>query len=164
MLLYYATVPCVSIKGYYTQIPMGWVRSQHVRLMQRGRATQLSDCDVWEVIPWCLPLYYSTHTDTPKRPHAALSDMNPPDLSAPANRIVAPGMTAEPLSLSWLLSVETHHMYTKHTTHTCHYISATTAVQHQHQHQLPRATWIYLFVSLLASQLNRTRRSGGLVT
>lgn len=48
----------------------------------------------------------------------------------------------------------------KHTTHTCHYISATTAVQHQ----LPPAPWIYLSVSLLASQLDRTRCSDGLVT
>lgn len=48
-------------------------------------------------------MYHSTHTD-----YTALLDMNPPDLSAPANRIVAPEMTAEPLSLSWLLSAETH--------------------------------------------------------
>lgn len=155
LLIHYATHPCVSMKGYYTQIPVGWVRSQHVTLMWRERATWLSDCDVWEVIPWRPPLYYNAHTDTQARPHTALSDMNLHDLSAPANRIVAPGMTAEPLSLSWLLSVETH-------TRTQTHISATTAGQHQHQ--LPLAPWIYLSVSLLARRLDRTRRSDGLVT
>ncbi len=157
LLLHYATHPSVSMKCYYTQIPVGWVRSQHVMLMWRSRATWLSDCDVWEVIPWHPLLYYSTHTDTQKRPHAALLDMNPHDLSAPANRIVAPRMTAEPLSLSWLLSVGTHASTQTH-------ISATTAVQHQHQHQLPLAPRIYLSVSLLARQLDHTRRSDGLVT
>lgn len=132
------------MKGYYTQIPVGWVRSQHVVLMWRGRATRLTDCDVWEVIPWRPLLYYSAHMDTQKHPqkhpHTALSDMNPCDLSAPTNRIGAPGMTAEPLSLSWLLSVETH-------TCTQTHISVTTAMQHQHQHQLPLAPRIYLSVS-----------------
>lgn len=47
--------------------------------------------------------------------------MNPHDMSAPANRIVAPGMTAEPLSLSWLLSVETHTC-----TQTCIHCGATS--------------------------------------
>lgn len=109
--------PSVSMKGYYTQIPVGWLRSQCVMVMRKGRWTWLSDCDVWEVIPRRTPLCCSvrTHMDTQKRPHAALSDMNPPDLSSPANGIVAPGMTAEPLSLSWLLSVETHTDAHKHT-------------------------------------------------
>lgn len=111
LLLHYATHPCVSMKVYYTQIPVGWVRSQHVMLMWRGRATRLSDCGVWEVIPWrplCTRARTHTHTDTQKHPYTVLSDMNSRDPSAPARRIVAPGMTAEPLSLSWLLSVETH--------------------------------------------------------
>ncbi|CAJ1062742.1 Hypothetical predicted protein [Xyrichtys novacula] len=81
--------------------------------------------------------------------------MNLHDLSAPANRIAAPGMTAEPLSLSWPLSVETH------TTHTNTQIpSCNINININSRWPL----WIYLSVSLLAKRLDHTRRSDGLVT
>lgn len=125
LLLHYAIHPCVSMKGYYTQIPVGRVRSQHAMLMCRGRVTQLSDCGVWDVRPKCPRVCCRAHAYRQECPHTALSDMNSHDLSAPASCIVAPRMTAAPLSLSWLLSVETH-------TCTQTHISATATVQRQH--------------------------------
>lgn len=77
---------------------MGWVRSQHVVLM-------------WSAgVKWCLGgntlVSFSTKVHTQTWPHTVLCDANPHDLSQPANHIVVAEMTAEPLSLSWLVSVE----------------------------------------------------------
>ena len=82
------------------------------------RVIQLNDYDVWEVLPLCPLLFHSTCRDSTKK-HlcAALLDMDPHNLSAQANRIVAPKMTAELLSLSWLLSVETHTCTEMHSAH-----------------------------------------------
>lgn len=123
---------------------------------------QHSEYNTWEVVPMRLLLYQVYRDNTQTHFYAAQLDMDPPDLSALASRIVIPEMTAELLSLSWLLSVDPHAHAPKRTTHTCQYISTTTAVQHQHQ--LPLAPWICLSVCLLTSQLDRTRRSDGLVT
>lgn len=61
--------------------------------------------------------------------------MNPHDLSGPANHIVVSKMTAELLSLSCLVSVETD---------TKILISATAAAQQQYKHQLLLSPWIHL--------------------
>lgn len=59
------------------------------------------------------------------------------DLSGPANHIAGPEMTAEPLSLSHLVSVGTD---------TKILISATATTQQQHKHQLLLSPWIHLSV------------------
>ena len=63
--------------------------------------------------------------------------MNPHDLSGPANHVVLREMTAEPLSLSCLVSVETA---------TKILISATVTAQQQYKYQLLLSPWIHLSV------------------
>lgn len=99
---------CVSIKGYYVKIPLGWVRSQACHAYVKCSSEKSSNCDVWKVIPLCPFPQNSAHTNTLTLPQTTLCDMNLHDLSGPANHIVVPKMTAEPLSLSWLVSVGTH--------------------------------------------------------
>lgn len=85
----------------------GLGRSQHVMLMWRATATRLSGCDVWEVIPLCLHLQ-STHRHTEAPRTLRCPTWTPVTCQPRPNRISVPRMTAEPLSLSWLLNVETH--------------------------------------------------------
>lgn len=81
MFLHYASHSFISVKSYYIQISVGWVRWQQVTLMWRGRVTQLRNCDIRDIIPLCVFPYYRLHMDNQWRLHAVLIEMNTHDLS-----------------------------------------------------------------------------------